>query len=158
ITATAMKVGSVRRCMVLGNRRGAGIRAEKPARRQTRLCMRATSSPFPEGGGMTAGAACKTPVPASPCAWEVDMDARARRYHEVYPSWQRARAAFWAAAAAEIDWYEPAKQVFDPGAGVYGRWFPGAVCNTCFNAVDRHVLGGRAHQPAIIYDSPVTGV
>src|SRR5690606_4613438 len=30
-------------------------------------------------------------------------------------------------------------------------------CNTCFNAVDRHVEGGRADQPALIYDSPVTG-
>ena len=28
--------------------------------------------------------------------------------------------------------------------------------NTCANALDRHVDGGRAHQPALIYDSPVT--
>lgn len=27
----------------------------------------------------------------------------------------------------------------------------------CYNAVDRHVEGGRGEQPAIIYDSPVTG-
>src|SRR6266545_3912162 len=40
---------------------------------------------------------------------------------------------------------------------VYGRWFAGGVCNTCWNAVDRHVLSGRAEQPAIIYDSAVTG-
>jgi propionyl-CoA synthetase len=31
------------------------------------------------------------------------------------------------------------------------------VLNTCFNAVDRHVRDGRAGQPALIYDSPVTG-
>ncbi len=86
------------------------------------------------------------------------MDARSSRYHEVYARWQRDPAAFWAEAAAEIDWYEPAKQAFDPNAGIYGRWFAGAVCNTCFNAVDRHVLNGRARQPAIIYDSPVTGL
>ena len=43
-----------------------------------------------------------------------------------------------------------------PKAGVYGRWFPGAVCNTCYNALDRHVLRGRGSQPALIYDSPVT--
>ena len=30
-------------------------------------------------------------------------------------------------------------KVFDAEAGVYGRWFAGAECNTCFNAVDRHV-------------------
>ena len=28
--------------------------------------------------------------------------------------------------------------------------------NTCANALDRHVEGGRADQPALIYDSPVT--
>ncbi len=28
--------------------------------------------------------------------------------------------------------------------------------NTCYNAIDRHVEGGRANQTAIIYDSPVT--
>ena len=41
-------------------------------------------------------------------------------------------------------------------AGVYGRWFPDGVCNTCWNAVDRHVEAGRGEQAAIIYDSPVT--
>src|ERR1043165_6219720 len=63
---------------------------------------------------------------------------------------------FWGGGAQAIDWYEPAKRVFDRGAGVYGRWFTGASCNTCYNAIDRHVERGRAQQPAIIYDSPVT--
>lgn len=27
----------------------------------------------------------------------------------------------------------------------------------CYNAVDRHVDGGRGEQAAILYDSPVTG-
>ena len=47
-------------------------------------------------------------------------------------------------------------RIFDKDAGVYGRWFTGASCNTCYNAIDRHVERGRAQQPAIIYDSPVT--
>jgi propionyl-CoA synthetase len=85
------------------------------------------------------------------------MEARTSRYHEVYARWQRDPEGFWAEAAREIDWYEPAKQVFDPAAGVYGRWFVGGVCNTCWNAVDRHVLGGRAEQAAIIYDSALAG-
>jgi propionyl-CoA synthetase len=85
------------------------------------------------------------------------MDAPVKsRYHEVYARAQRDPAGFWAEAAREIDWFEPARKVFDPAAGVYGRWFVGGVCNTCFNAVDRHVAGGRAGQTAIIYDSPVT--
>ena len=86
------------------------------------------------------------------------MDARTSRYPEVYARWQRDPLGFWGEAAADIDWFEPPKAVFDPAAGVYGHWFPGAVCNTCYNAIDRHVLAGRANQPAIIYDSPVTGL
>ncbi len=85
------------------------------------------------------------------------MDARSSRYHEVYSQWQRDPEAFWAAAARDIDWMEPAKRIFDPGAGVYGRWFAGGVCNTCWNAVDRHVMQGRGEQAAIIYDSPLAG-
>ena len=83
------------------------------------------------------------------------MDARKSRYHEVYALWQRDPEGFWGEAAQEIDWIEPAKRVFDPAAGIYGRWFVGGVCNTCWNAVDRHVVQGRGEQPAIIYDLPL---
>jgi propionyl-CoA synthetase len=86
------------------------------------------------------------------------MDARPSRYHEVYARWQRDPQGFWGETAAEIDWYEKPKAAFDPKAGIYGRWFPGGVCNTCFNAVDRHVNAGRGEQAAIIYDSPLAGV
>lgn len=34
--------------------------------------------------------------------------------------------------------------------------FVGGKLNMCYNAVDRHVEGGRGEQAAIIYDSPVT--
>jgi propionyl-CoA synthetase len=84
------------------------------------------------------------------------MDARTSRYAEVYARSMRDPEGFWGEAAQAIDWYEPAKRVFDKDAGVYGRWFTGAVCNTCYNAIDRHVERGRANQAAIIYDSPVT--
>jgi propionyl-CoA synthetase len=40
--------------------------------------------------------------------------------------------------------------------GLYGRWFAGGVVNTCYNALDRHVAGGRANQLALIHDSPLT--
>jgi len=83
--------------------------------------------------------------------------SEASRYHAVYRRWQQDPEGFWAEAAQAIDWYEPAQKVFDPAAGIYGRWFVGASCNTCHNALDRHVAGGRADQTALIYDSPVTG-
>src|SRR5271165_516839 len=82
---------------------------------------------------------------ASQWGWERTnaMDARSSRYPEVYARWQRDPQGFWGEAAADIDWIEKPKTVFDPSAGIYGRWFTGGVCNTCFNAVDRHVSAGR---------------
>src|SRR6201991_1161843 len=77
------------------------------------------------------------------------------RYHEVHARSLADPEGFWAEAAREIDWIEPAKKVFDPTAGTYGRWFTGAVVNTCYNALDRHVAGGRADQVALIHDSPL---
>src|SRR5215468_119708 len=86
------------------------------------------------------------------------MDARTSRYHESYKRSLDDPQGFWGEAAKAIDWFEPAKKVFDPSAGVYGRWFVGGVCNTCYNAVDRHVARGRGQQAAIIYDSPLASV
>src|SRR5256886_3083665 len=77
------------------------------------------------------------------------------RYHEVHARSLSDPEGFWAEAAREIDWIEPAKKIFDPGMGLYGRWFAGAVVNTCYNALDRHVAGGRADQVALIHDSPL---
>ena len=79
------------------------------------------------------------------------------RYHETYAAWKADPAGFWGDAAAAIDWFKPAERVFDPDIGAYGRWFPGALCNTCYNCVDRHVEAGHGERTALVYDSPVTG-
>ncbi|MBX9863910.1 MAG: propionyl-CoA synthetase [Hyphomicrobium sp.] len=79
------------------------------------------------------------------------------RYPDVYKSWQSNPEAFWAEAAKAVDWFKPADRVFDASQGAYGRWFAGATCNAAHNCLDRHVAAGRGQQPAIIYDSPVTG-
>jgi propionyl-CoA synthetase len=63
---------------------------------------------------------------------------------------------FWADAAAAIDWDEPWQRVLDDSRAPLYRWFSGGRLNTCHNALDRHVENGRADQPALIYDSPVT--
>lgn len=78
-------------------------------------------------------------------------------YHKTYADWQSNPEAFWQNAATGIDWHKPADKIFDADAGVYGRWFVGAECNTCYNCLDRHVNDGRGEQAAIIYDSPITG-
>ena len=85
------------------------------------------------------------------------MEARtASRYPEIYDRSMRDPEGFWGEAADAIDWVEKPKKVFDPSLGIYGRWFVGGVCNTCFNALDRHVAAGRGNQAALVYDSPVS--
>ena len=79
------------------------------------------------------------------------------RYPEVYARWKSDPIGFWGEAARAIDWFRAPATVLDARAGVYGRWYPDGVCNTCHNAVDRHVAAGHGERLAIIHDSPVTG-
>ncbi len=64
--------------------------------------------------------------------------------------------AFWMEAADAIHWERRWDQVLDDSNPPFYRWFRGGELNTCFNALDRHADGGRADQPALIYDSAVT--
>ncbi|MEU1206979.1 AMP-binding protein [Nocardia sp. NPDC005825] len=77
---------------------------------------------------------------------------------------------FWRTAAESISWDVPPTQILDTAARPAARWFPDARLNTSYNALDRHVReittpegsfegqeGGRAQQPALIYDSAMTG-
>jgi len=78
-------------------------------------------------------------------------------YKKVYNSWKNDPEAFWMTAADAIDWVrKPSKALFTDRAPLY-EWFSDSEVNTCYNAVDRHVLNGRGDQKAIIYDSPMTG-
>lgn len=86
-----------------------------------------------------------------------DKGKGASRYTRMYESWKRDPEGFWAEAARDIDWIEQPKRIFDATQGIYGRWFMGGVANTAYNCLDRHFLRGRGGQPAIVYDSPVTG-
>jgi propionyl-CoA synthetase len=79
------------------------------------------------------------------------------RFDEVYRRSLDHPEAFWAEAAAAIDWDEPWERVLDDSREPFYRWFSGGRLNTCHNALDRHVEAGRANQLALIYDSPVTG-
>ncbi|MGE5696769.1 MAG: propionyl-CoA synthetase [Candidatus Sericytochromatia bacterium] len=66
--------------------------------------------------------------------------------------------AFWAHAARAVGWTREPVRVLDDSNPPFYRWFPDAEVNTCANALDRHVAAGRGEVPALIYDSPVTGV
>ena len=77
-------------------------------------------------------------------------------YNAVYNQWMNDPQGFWANAAEDIHWYKKWDKVLDDTQQPFYRWFAGGQVNSCYNALDRHVEGGRADQLALIYDSPVT--
>ena len=79
------------------------------------------------------------------------------RYGELFDASIADPEAFWADAARDVSWIREPRRILDDSNPPFYRWFPDAELNTCANALDRHVADGRADQPALIYDSPVTG-
>lgn len=78
-------------------------------------------------------------------------------YQDIYNRWQNDPLGFWQEAAEEISWEKPWDKILcDEGAPLY-RWFKGAITNTCYNALDRHVEAGNGGRTALIYDSAMTG-
>ncbi|MHA1530221.1 MAG: propionyl-CoA synthetase [Alphaproteobacteria bacterium] len=78
-------------------------------------------------------------------------------YKEVYEGWQSDPEGFWMQAAEAVDWIEKPSRALDDSNAPFYRWFADGVCNTCWNAVDRHVAAGRGGQAALIHDSAITG-
>ena len=78
------------------------------------------------------------------------------KYNEVFQKSIQDPEEFWGQAAEAIHWYRKWDKVLDDSKKPFYRWFAGGEMNTCYNALDRHVEGGRADQTALIYDSPVT--
>ena len=78
-------------------------------------------------------------------------------YAQIYRDATLDKAEFWLDASTAIDWVKAPKTGLDDRNPPFYRWFPDGEMNSCFNAVDRHVLAGRGGQNAIIYDSPITG-
>src|SRR5688500_1415023 len=79
-------------------------------------------------------------------------------YREAYERSITDPAGFWRAAATAVDWVKEPDRILDDSEAPILRWFPDATLNTCHNALDRHVHDGRSEQPALIHDSPATGV
>jgi propionyl-CoA synthetase len=82
----------------------------------------------------------------------------ASSYEAAYSRASRDPEGFWGAAAEALHWERRWERVFDDRRPPFYRWFAGGVLNTCYNALDFHVERGRGKQPALVYDSPVTGV
>ena len=79
------------------------------------------------------------------------------RFAEVHARSLSDPESFWAEAAEAIHWTKRWDRVLDDSNPPSYRWFTGGELNTCYNALDLHVETGRGDQPALIYDSPVTG-
>ncbi len=78
-------------------------------------------------------------------------------YREVYERSLKDPDGFWMEQAEAIDWIgRPSRALFAERAPFY-EWFADGVLNAAWNALDRHVDGGRAEQTALIWDSPITG-
>jgi propionyl-CoA synthetase len=65
---------------------------------------------------------------------------------------------YWAEQAGLVDWIRKPSRVLDDDHPPFYRWFPDATLNTCFNALDRHVVRGHGDRTALVYDSAVAGV
>jgi len=78
-------------------------------------------------------------------------------YEETYRRSLADPSGFWGQAAESLEWERRWDRVLDDSRPPFYRWFAGGRLNTCFNALDVHVRDGRGEQPALIYDSPVTG-
>ncbi|MGI5237372.1 propionyl-CoA synthetase [Dactylosporangium sp. CA-139066] len=92
-----------------------------------------------------------------PSEGEAEQDRGMGVYRDTYrqsledPEW------FWRDAASGVDWDRMPMRVLDADRPPFYRWFPDAELNTCYNALDRHVVNRRGDTLALVYDSPVTG-
>jgi propionyl-CoA synthetase len=77
-------------------------------------------------------------------------------YADIYGKWKSDPEGFWMDAAGAIDWVQRPSRALNADRAPLYEWFTDGMVNTCWNAVDRHVLAGRGNQLAIIHDSPVT--
>jgi propionyl-CoA synthetase len=79
------------------------------------------------------------------------------RYEEIFRASMDDPEGFWLGAAQAIDWHVAPTRALDASRPPFYRWFPDGELNVCHNALDRHVDAGHGEQPALVYDSPVTG-
>jgi propionyl-CoA synthetase len=78
-------------------------------------------------------------------------------YAEIYLRSIDDPEGFWGEQAALVDWFRKPTTVLDRSRPPFFRWYVDGTLNTCYNALDRHVIAGRGDQQALVYDSPVTG-
>ena len=56
----------------------------------------------------------------------------------------------------KISWFHTPENILTKYDKGFYHWFEGGKLNTCYLALDQHVINGHGNQPALIFDSPVT--
>jgi propionate--CoA ligase len=64
---------------------------------------------------------------------------------------------YWGELAEELHWFKKWDAVLDDSKAPFYRWFVGGETNLCYNAVDRHALGAKRGQAALIWESAEVG-
>jgi propionyl-CoA synthetase len=85
------------------------------------------------------------------------METAMSHYADVHAQSLENPQAFWARAADDIEWVRRPRAILNAAEPGRASWFPGAMLNTCYNAVDLHVVAGQGERTALIYDSAMTG-
>ena len=80
------------------------------------------------------------------------------KYKDLYNEWRSDPEQFWMHAAKNINWVKFPTFALDDTKKPFYRWFPDGEVNTCYNAIDRHVIDGKGEKIAIIYDSAIRGI
>ena len=89
------------------------------------------------------------PSPAFSAAATVKTRAE---YDALYKKSIEDPEAFWAGVAEELHWFKKWDRVCNKDNMPFVKWFEGAKTNITYNCLDRHALGARANQPAIIWE------
>lgn len=69
----------------------------------------------------------------------------------------RDSSSFWDSHARKLVWETPYSTVLSCPTPQRWSWFPDGRISATYNLVTRHVLEGRGGDPAVVWDSPVTG-
>ena len=72
-------------------------------------------------------------------------------YERLYKHAAEDPEGFWAGVAKDLHWFKPWNKVLDWNVP-WVKWFVGAETNLSYNCLDRHVLGGKKHKAAFIWE------
>lgn len=82
---------------------------------------------------------------------DVTFNHNLGKLRSVYEESMRDPEKFYSNIANVLDWYRKWDKVVDRSKEPFYRWYVGGKLNVCYNALDRHVNGGRRNKAAYIF-------